>query len=171
VTLRLRALDLLLWYAVFAWGSWVGGTLYQMLVVVPMWSPDPPESVVEFFTGTAYNETIWNFFGPPFMAARLLPLVLALALAWDQPRHRTALLVAVVCLATAVAFTLGYVYPINAVLFARAGGDHTAAEIEALVRTWIWADRARFAVGVVAFIAIMRAFRLPLPEVDGTAER
>jgi hypothetical protein len=32
-----------------------GGTLYQMVVIVPMWSAAPPESVRAFFEGTAYR--------------------------------------------------------------------------------------------------------------------
>jgi hypothetical protein len=41
-----------------------------MLVFLPMWSASPPESVRAFYLRTRYNETIWNFFGPPFTAAR-----------------------------------------------------------------------------------------------------
>ncbi len=160
---RNQALNVLLWYAIFAWGVWLGGTLYQMLVVVPMWSVSPPESLRVFLQGTDYNRTIYHFFGPPFIAARTLPTIIALALAWHLPRHRVALSVAVVCVAAIVIFTLVYIYPINAVLFDRAGGDHSATEITAMVRAWIWADRIRFGVGIVAFVAILRAFRLPLP--------
>jgi nicotinamide riboside transporter PnuC len=74
------------------------------------------------------------------------------------------LAVAVACLTAIVIFTLAYIYPINAVLFEQAGGDRSATEIAEMVRTWIWADRIRFCVGVVAFIAILRTFRLPLPQ-------
>lgn len=162
--LREQTLNVLLWYSVFAWGTWLGGTLYQMLVVVPMWSSSPPESVHAFFLGTEYNRTIFHFFGPPFMVARVIPVLVALALAWHLPGHRQALGIAVSCLVITVVFTLIYIYPINAVLFAQAGGDLSAAEIADLVRNWIWADRLRFSVGVVAFFAMLRAFRLRLPQ-------
>ena len=46
--MRERLLTACLWFSVLAWSTWVGGTLYQMLVVVPMWSAAPPESVREF---------------------------------------------------------------------------------------------------------------------------
>lgn len=161
---RHQALNLLLWYAVFAWGIWLGGTLYQMLVVVPMWSASPPESLRAFILGTAYNRTIYHFFGPPFIAARVVPIVIALALAWHLPVHRVLLAVTAACVAAIVIFTLAYVYPINAVLFEQAGGQLPAADVVALVKTWIWADRIRFCVGVVAFVALLRAFRLPLPQ-------
>jgi hypothetical protein len=159
---RHRILHGFLWYSVLAWGTWFGGTLYQMLVIVPMWSASPPESVYAFFLGTDYNRTIFHFFGPPFMVARVAPILIALALAWHLPRHRIALGMTVLCLAATIVFTFAYVYPINAVLFAQAGADLSSAEITELVRNWIWADRLRFAVGVVAFVALLQAFRLPL---------
>jgi hypothetical protein len=163
MALRDQVLNVLLWYAIFAWGTWLGGTLYQMLVVVPMWSASPPDSVRAFFQGTSYNKTIFHFFGPPFMAARVIPIVIALGVAWHLPEHRLALGIAVVCLVATVVFTFAYIYPINAVLFEQAGGDRSAAEVAAMARSWIWADRVRFGVGIVAFVAILWAFRLPLP--------
>jgi hypothetical protein len=163
MTVREQALNVVMWYVIFAWATWLGGTLYQMVVVVPMWSASPPESVRAFFLGTEYNRTIFHFFGPPFMAARVIPVLLALALAWHLPGHRAALGVAVLCLAATVVMTFVYVYPINAVLFEQAGGDHSASEIAAMVHKWIWADRIRFAIGIAAFGAILWAFRLPLP--------
>ena len=159
MNLRERTLNLLLWYSILAWGSWFGGTLYQMLVVVPMWSAAPPESVREFFLGTSYMKHIYNFFGPPFMTARVLPVLIALALAWNVPRLRRLLGFASVCLVASVAFTLAFIYPINDVLFVLAGGEHPADEVRRMVRTWIWADRIRFAVGMMAFVALLQAFR------------
>ena len=157
--MRDRLLTFFLWFAVIAWSTWFGGTLYQMLVVVPMWSAAPPESVREFFLGTTYTAHIFNFFGPPFMAARVLPVLVALALAWHLPRERLLLGVASACLVATVVFTLTYIYPINDVLVFQAGGDLGAEAVRRLATTWIWADRARFAVGIVAFVALLMAFR------------
>jgi hypothetical protein len=158
---RNRIAEVLLWLAVLGLSIWFGGTLYQMLVIVPMWSASPPESVRAFFLGTRYNETIWNFFGPPFMVARFAPLVGALLLGWHLPELRRWLLVATICMAFGVVFTLAYIYPINDVLFAQAGGDHSPEEIRAMVRQWVLADRVRFAVGAVGFLAALRALRVP----------
>ncbi len=163
MTARNRMAQVLLWLAVLGTSVWVGGTLYQMLVIVPMWSASPPESVRAFFLSTRYNETIWNFFGPPFMAARLAPLLGALLAGWHLPQHRKWLLVAAACKAFGVVFTLAYVYPINDVLFAQAGGNHSAEEIRAMVRQWVIADQVRFGVGVVGFLALLRALSIPFP--------
>lgn len=166
MTLRDRTLVALLWLSVIVQSTWVGGTLYQMLVIVPMWSTSPPESVYAFFEGTPYNQLIWNFFGPPLMAARMLPVVAALVAGWHRPRHRTALLVAIVCRAFAVIFTLVYIYPINAVLFEQAGRGLTPDEIHTMVGQWVMADRIRFAIGVIGFVAILWAFRQPVTSDD-----
>jgi len=59
--------------------------------------------------------------------------------------------------------TLVYIYPINAVLFGQAGGDHPPEEVRAMADRWILADRIRFAAGFVGFLVLLRAFRLPIP--------
>jgi hypothetical protein len=160
---RERILLISLWLSVVALTTWVGGTLYQMVVIVPLWSAAPPESVRTFFNGTDWNRTIFNFFGPPFIIARNVPLLAALVAGWHLPRHRRALLVAVLCFAGfAAIFTITFVYPINAVLFEQAGGTGSADEIRALVRRWILLDRIRFLVGLVGFAALLHAFRIPI---------
>ena len=101
MTIRGRLLVAFLWLSVIALSTWVGGTLYQMLVIVPLWNASPPESVRAFFRGTDYKRTILHFFGPPFMLVRMLPLVAALLAGWHSPRHRAPLLLAVACFALA----------------------------------------------------------------------
>lgn len=161
---RRRLLVLALWLAVIGLSTWVGGTLYQMLVVVPLWSADPPESVRAFFQGTDYNRTVLHFFGPPFMVARTLPLLAALLAGWPLPRHRRALLLAVLCFCVfGIVFTFALIYPINAVLFGESGGTATPEQIVDMANRWILFDRIRFAVGIVGFAATLHAFRLPVP--------
>lgn len=151
------------WLAVIGMAAWFGGTLYQMSVIVPIWSASPPESVRQFFLETTYNQTIWNFFGPPFMAARILPVFVALALGWNYRRHRAWLLFATVALLSIILFTLFYVYPQNAVLFLQAGGDNPPEVIARMVEDWILADRVRFAIGTLVFLSLLRTLSLPLP--------
>lgn len=164
MNVRDRSLAVLLWMTVIGLAIWAGGTLYQMLVIVPMWSASPPDSVRAFFTETDYNRTIFRFFGPPFMVARGVPIALALAAAWHRARHRRWLLVTATCYAFMVLFTLSYVYPINDILFAQAGGDLGADEVRSLARRWIAADRLRFVVGAAGLLAALQAFRLPIED-------
>ena len=84
---RNRIAQVLQWLALLGLSVWVGGTLYQMLVVMSMWSASPPESVRAFIMGTRYNETIWNFFAPQYMAARRAPLFGPLLAGWRLTRR------------------------------------------------------------------------------------
>jgi hypothetical protein len=158
---RARVTQFLLWFSVLALAIWWGGTIYQMAVIVPLWSASPPESVRQFFLGTRYNQTIWNFFGPPFMVMRGLPVVLLALLGWNLPIHRKYFLTALVTMVFGLIFTWAYIYPINLVLFLQAGGNHTAEEIRAMASKWILADRLRFAVMSVGFLALLRALSVP----------
>jgi hypothetical protein len=153
-------LVLLLAYCVVAWATWFGGTLYQMLVVVPIWAGSPPDSLRHFFEGTPYNRTILRFFGPRFMAARCLPAALALAVAWPWPLVRALLAVALVCIVVAVVLTFRWVYPINRVLFEQPAGSRPAVLTAKLAARWIALDRLRFAIVSVAFAALLWAWRV-----------
>jgi hypothetical protein len=168
---RWTLLQLTLWYCVVAWSTWFGGTLYQMLVVVPMWSENPPASVQAFFGRTRYPRTIRRFFGPKFMAARVIPMGLALALAWSFPVHQCALAIAFGCVAGAVVHTRFWVYPINEQLIDRAGDGLSAGEVRSLAHVWITHDRLRFVVGCVALAALLFAFQLPATALDAGEPR
>jgi Domain of unknown function (DUF1772) len=159
---RDRVLVVMLWLAIIGMGSWAGGTLYQMVEVVPVWSASPPESVRTFFRDTDFGRHKVRFFGPPTMAARNLPLAIALVAAWPWPRHRAWLLLAIGCFAFGLILTLAYVYPINSILFNQAGGSGSDDEIRSMVSRWIFADRIRFVVGLVGLFAVLQAFRLPM---------
>jgi len=43
MTIRNRFLLIALWLSVIGLTTWVGGTLYQMMVIIPLWSASPPE--------------------------------------------------------------------------------------------------------------------------------
>jgi len=152
----------LLWYNVLSLGIWVGGTLFQMLVVVPLWSDSPPESVHAFWAGTQYYSTIHHFFGPLTQVLRVVPLLALVVVAWPNAELRTWI---VICAATMVfgfIFTRAYVYPMNDVLFAKAGEGLDADAVRSLVSRWVFADRLRFAVMTGGYLSLLRAFRLPL---------
>lgn len=160
--LREKVIKVLLWYNVLSLGIWLGGTVYQMLVIVPLWSAAPPESVRTFFGGTAYNRTILHFFGPLTQLTRGLPLLLLAGLTWDIPRHRPWLFASASTMLIGLVMTRAYIYPINDVLFTRAGGDLGATAIRALVDRWILADRVRFAIMATGYSCLLKAFGLPL---------
>ncbi len=161
--MRNLIVQILLWYNVISMSIYIGGTVYQMLVIVPLWSASPPESVRAFFQGTEYLRTIRNFFGPPTMVARALPLLLGLIAGWKLATHRAWLSVPVVCVALALVMTLAYIYPINDVLFAQAGGNLAPEAVRKMVRQWVIADRIRLGIMTIGFLSLLRALSIPFP--------
>src|SRR5581483_7600099 len=115
--------EILLWYNVLSLAIWFGGTLFQMLVVVPLWSARPPETVRRFFTETRYTATINNFFGARTQALRVIPLFLLLICGWTFAELRLWLVIPAIAMAIGLAMTRAYIYPINDVLIFKAGGD------------------------------------------------
>ncbi len=160
--MRAQVLLWSLWLSVILLALWVGGTLYQMLVIVPLWTASPPGSLRAFLAAD-YPHTVLNFFGPPFIVARTLCLVVALVAGWRSAAHRPALLVALVSWLIVIALTLFLVYPMNDDLFGTGLARLNDGEARDLLQHWIVADRVRFAVGCLGFMALLFAFRLPLP--------
>jgi hypothetical protein len=155
-------LKILLWYNVVSLGIWVGGTVFSMTVIVPIWNASPPETLRSFFTGTTYMTTVYNFFGPVTQVTRVLPVFILLGVAWTFPSVRPWLIACAATVLFGLIMTRAYVYPINDVLFARAGEGLSADEIRALAGRWVIADRLRFAIMGGGYLCLLRAFSLPL---------
>lgn len=132
-----------------------------MLVIVPLWSGSPA-ALHAFVTQTGWTRTIWNFFGPPWQVARMLPIFGALAAAWVYECQRMYIAVAAGCMVVALIMTRFYIYRINDILFTKAGTGMATADVTSLIHRWILADRVRFTIGLVALFALMQAFRSPI---------
>lgn len=151
-----------IWWAVLGFSIWFGGTIFSMSVIVPMWSYDLPDSARFFFTETKFTEYIYNFFGPPWMAIRNLPVFIALGLSWHSMRHRKYLLITSGILVTSILYTVLHIYSINDELMLQAGKNSTDEELVVLADQWIWLDRVRFFVMAIGYYYLLKAFRLPV---------
>ena len=158
--------NFLLWWAVIGFSIWLGGTIFSISVIVPMWSESLPDSARVFFSETSFTKHIYNFFGPPWMAIRNLPLLLALFVGWKSVKHRRYLLISVTILISSIVFTVIYVYSINNDLMFNAGAGYTDVELTTLAMKWIWADRIRFVVMVIGYIFLLKAFKLPYTNTE-----
>ena len=149
-----------LWISLISWSIWLGGTIYQMLVVVPMWSRHLPESLVAFLRSTNFTRDVLKFFGPRWMPVRSLALLLPF-LDWNLLAHRPFLIVAACSVAASLIFTIAYVYPINAVLFSDTVEGRNIHEVQTLAHHWIVADQVRLLVVSIGYLALLRAVSLP----------
>src|SRR5688572_32862053 len=96
MVLRQKLYTIFIWLAVINLSIWVGGTLFHMIVFLPIWSQPLPGSVKAFFGGTRAYEYLLDFYGPKLMVIRILPVIISLLLAWYSRRHRILLLVTLV---------------------------------------------------------------------------
>ena len=163
MVLRQKLYTIFIWLAVINLSIWVGGTLFHMIVVLPIWSQPLPGSVKDFFGRTRAYEYLLDFYGPKWMVIRILPITITLLLAWYSKRHRNYLPVTVSAICFGIILTIIYVYPINDAIMAKAGEGSSPEEIKRMVKTWILGDRLRFGVIFVGYIFLLWAFRLPMP--------
>jgi hypothetical protein len=160
--LRQKLLILFLWLAVINLSIWVGGTLFHMIVVLPIWSHPLPGSVKEFFGGTRAYEYLLDFYGPKWMVIRILPVIISLLLGWYSKRHRWFLLITTSTIVLGIILTILLVYPINDAIMAKAGEGIPSDKIIRMVNNWILYDRVRFVIVFIGYCFLLLAFRLPV---------
>ncbi|MEO6583139.1 MAG: hypothetical protein ABIO05_02375, partial [Ferruginibacter sp.] len=128
MALRKNLYTFFIWLAVIGFSIWIGGTIFSMCVVVPMWS-ESPETIKEFFGGTNFNKYILNFFAPWLGSIRLFPLLISLGLIWYSKKHRYYLLITLLSLLFTIIYTNIVIYPINDIMMTKAGAGKTAEEL------------------------------------------
>jgi Domain of unknown function (DUF1772) len=160
---RQKLFTIFLWLSVINLSIWIGGTMFHMIVVLPIWSQPLPGSVKDFFGGTRAYEYLLDFYGPMWMIIRILPIIICLLLGWNYKRHRYFFLITVLTIALGMILSVVVVFPINDAIMAKAGDGKSTDEIQRMVHTWIQADRLRFAVIFVGYFFLLWAFRLPIP--------
>ena len=160
--LRQKLFVAFLWLSVINLSIWIGGTLFNMIVVVPLWSKPLPGSVTDFFHGTNAYKCLLDFYGPPWMAFRILPIVIALFLGWHSKNHRSYLLFTLATIFIGLVLSIKVIFPINEVMMAGGGAGISSTEISRMVHTWIVADRWRFVILFVGYLSLLWAFRLPI---------
>src|SRR5438067_13900170 len=94
-----------LWIAAVTLAVSVGGNLYQAIVLDPVWSASPPESL-RTFAASPYLAGVITFHTNPVFLAGLLCLLASPFLAWKVPTMRLWLLIAVGCYFTAILSTI-----------------------------------------------------------------
>ena len=157
----------LLWISVFAWGVLLGATLFDLRVLAGAWSASPPESLSLLPYGKRWPVDTGEFFIPS-SAALLLASSGALVAGWKTgPRYRTLLFVSAATILAVLVFTVLVFWPMNAALWAVARGSAIAMKepeaVRALVRQWIAFDWLRVGIGVVGYVAAIKAISIPYP--------
>lgn len=162
---RLHIAQALLFVSVLAWSLWFGGLIYEMVVILPLWSASPPESVQEWNARPQYVINPTRFYLPVALAT-ILSAVAASIAGWNVPRSRRLwLVIAAVCAMTTLVFTIVFFFPRNEVLFRNQSSGLTGEEITAIAHGWIRANWLRVCIMAAGFFSALRALSiLPGPE-------
>ncbi len=147
----------LLWIAVAAWGFWLGGLIYEMVVIMPLWSANLPNSVIEWNSRPNFVVNPTRFY-IPIVLTLILSSALATILRWKSRNQRIWLILSTVCVITAFVFTIIYFFPKNDVLFRNQGAGLSGEEITATANAWIRANWIRLGIMIVGFFAALKAF-------------
>ncbi len=113
---RFSIAQIFLWLFVIVLGIVLGGGLYEQLVVMPLWSLTPPDSVVAYHQHkVAYPQfamnpggRFWMFFMP---SAGLLAIATIISGLKTRPEHRKWRLLAAILALIVVVFTIAWFVP------------------------------------------------------------
>ncbi len=151
--------QILLWIAVVAWSLWIGGLMYEMVVILPLWSSSLPESVVEWNARPQFVVNPTRFFAPVAITT-VLSSLLGLILGWKSGNRRVWLVLSAICAVVTLAFTLIYFFPKNEVLFRNQFAGLSGEEVSIIARSWITGNWVRVCIMAVGFFAALRVYNV-----------
>lgn len=156
--MRKLVAEVSLWLFVVALSLQMGAGLYEMRVVTPLWSGEPPASVRGWNADGRYavepRAKFWRY----CTAAVGLTAALALAFGWAEGgRRRKWVVVSAVTVILLVFVTYVYFAPSLAELLERRGAGLSDEQITERVSSWLWLSRVRAAAYVLAWLAALKA--------------
>ncbi len=168
--MRHKLASWLLIASVLAWGIWCGGTVFNELTTIPIWSASPPESL------KVYRELPRKGGAPFFLIFH--PLFVALAIgatlaAWKSAlRARKWLALSALIAVVPTIYLMFYLTPLIGSMFRHSvAGDLPASEIVAGVEWWKLGNRIRLLVELFGFACSVIALRVWSGEAASFNER
>ncbi len=157
--MRKQIAGFLLIASVFVWGIWCGGQIFNELMVVPIWSASPPESLKVYRQLPSIGGGL--FFPIVSMLFFLLAIISAIA-AWKSARRaRKWLALSAGTAVLLLVVLVSYLAPLVMSMFQHSvAGDLPAAEIIAGVERWKFGNRIRLIVECVGFVFSIIALRV-----------
>jgi hypothetical protein len=159
--LRHAAAEALLYAAALTFAVWFGGQVFNALMVVPVWSAKPPDSVVSWNApNRAYDSHRTNFFAlfSPLWVTLMLGASLLLGRGGGRARRRWVGAFAL-CSAAATLAVFGWMaLTVGRTLRAFTEGTYGPEHFDTL-RLWVTANWARLGLELCGLLCAFRALR------------
>lgn len=148
--------QIIIFISTVAWSLWFGGLIYEMVVVLPLWSSSLPQSVIEWNARPGYvtNPTAFH---APLAVTTVLSSLIALALGWRSKR-RMWLVISAFCAVVVLGVTIVYFFPKNDVIFKNQIAGLSGDQISEIARSWITANWGRVVLMALGFFAALQAY-------------
>lgn len=160
--------QILLWVSVIAWSLWFGGLMYEVVVILPLWSSALPESVIEWNSRPRFVVNPTRYFGPVALTCVLSSLGAFIA-AWKIGKNWLWHLISAASAIATLGFTLVYFFPKNEVLFRNQHGGLSGEEITAIANAWITGNWIRIIIMAIGFFAALSALSAAARRVKNDA--
>lgn len=163
---NLSAPQIILLLFVIILGITIGGGLYETLVVMPLWSATPPDSVIAFYQHNVANPQFvldpggrfWTFITP---LLGLLAIVTLLSGIRTDAGHRRWRMMAAGLALIVVVFTFVWFVPNIIRLLGSAVTTMSPDDVANLTDWWVRLNWVRAVVYVGSWLAALRALTLP----------
>jgi hypothetical protein len=157
--------QIVLWLFVIVLGVELGAGLYETLVIMPLWSLSPPDSVVAYHQhNVAYPQfalnaggRFWMFNTPLLGMAAIAALISGLK---TRPKHRKWRVAATVLALIVVVFTFAWFVP-KIMILGQGGPGLSAEQITSLTNWWVRLNWGRVVLYSAGWLAALRALTTP----------
>lgn len=162
--------QIFLWLFVINLGLVIGGGLYEQLVVMPLWSLAPPDSVIAFYRHNAANSQFaldqggrfWIFVMP---LAALLSIATLLSGLRTRPEHRRWRVTAAILALIMIIFTFVWFVPNIILLMGEGVLKMNPEEVGSLAKRWVELNWVRGMFFWASWLAALRALSVS-PKIE-----
>jgi hypothetical protein len=166
MTNQFSASQIILWLFVLALGITMGGGLYEVRVVMPLWGSAPPDSVIAYYQhNVAFPQFApdqgGNFWIMVTPLATLLSIGVLISAYWTRGVHRRWRMAAAAAALTVQVATFAWFVP-NIIRL--LGGDvltMSRDDVSSLANLWINLNWVRVALIMLAWLFALRAITIP----------
>ena len=170
MTKQFSIAQIFLWLFVIALGIELGGGLYETLVVMPLWSAAPPDSVTAYYQHNVANPQFtlnaggrfWMFFTPLVGLTAIAALLSGLK---TPAEHRRWRIVGTVLALIVVVATFAWFVPNIIKLMSKDVLTMSADEIASVTNWWVRLNWVRAVLYAAGWLAALKALSIP-PKVN-----